>query len=340
LSRLALATLSLLLLPLTAPAADAPATTDKPELVSVQKIWDAAPHNAFTDLIRFHDKWFCTFRESQAHVGGNGKIRLITSDDGDRWTSAALLAEDGVDLRDPKLSVTPDGRLMLVMGGSYYQGKKLLNRRPRVSFSPDGSTWTAPQPVLADGDWLWRVTWDDAGHAYGTSYRNNHGADWALTLYRTTDGLHYDKVTDLTVPDQPNETTLRVLADGSMMALVRREAGDQHGWVGTSPKPPYTEWSWHEIPSRLGGPNFLQAPDGSLWAAGRQYDKHPKMHLARLTPTTYDPLLLFPSGGDCSYPGMALHDDLLWISYYSSHEGKTSIYLAKVKLPTGTGKSE
>lgn len=320
-----LAALSLLL-PTASQAAE-------PEIVSVQKIWDVAPHNAFTDLIRFKGKWFCTFRESQAHVGGNGKIRLITSTDGDHWTSAALLEEEGVDLRDPKLSITPDGRLMLTIGGSYYEGKKLLNRRPRVSFSPDGSTWSTPEPVLADGDWLWRVTWSPDGHAYGTSYRNDPGKPWTLTLFRSADGLKYEKLTELAVPGQPNETTLRFLSDGSMMALVRREGGNTRGWIGTSPKPPYTDWSWHEIPERLGGPNFIQLPDGALWAAGRQYDKPYKMHLARMTATTYEPALLFPSGGDCSYPGLVLHDGLLWISYYSSHEGKTSIYLAKVKLP-------
>ena len=61
--------------------------------VRVHKIWDAAPHNAFTDLVRFHDEWFCVFRESEAHVGGDGKIRVITSRDGERWASAALIAE-------------------------------------------------------------------------------------------------------------------------------------------------------------------------------------------------------------------------------------------------------
>jgi hypothetical protein len=39
-----------------------------------------------------------------------------------------------------------------------------------------------------------------------------------------------------------------------------------------------------------------------------------------------------PSGGDTSYPGMVVHDGKLWVSYYSSHEGKTSVYLAKVPL--------
>ena len=29
---------------------------------------------------------------------------------------------------------------------------------------------------------------------------------------------------------------------------------------------------------------------------------------------------------------MVWHDGVLWMSYYSSHEGKAKIYLAKVKL--------
>ena len=35
---------------------------------------------------------------------------------------------------------------------------------------------------------------------------------------------------------------------------------------------------------------------------------------------------------DTSYPGLVWHEGQLWVSYYSSHEGKTSIYLARVRL--------
>ncbi len=45
-----------------------------------------------------------------------------------------------------------------------------------------------------------------------------------------------------------------------------------------------------------------------------------------------NPLLILPSGGDCSYPGMVYHDGLLWISYYSSHEANTGIYLARIAI--------
>lgn len=309
-----------------------------PELVSVKKIWDQGQHNAFTDLIRFRDKWYCTFRESEGHVGGDGKLRVLESTDGDTWQSAALLAEEGIDLRDPKFSITPDNRLMIVAGGSVYKGtKNLQGRQPRVAFSADGRTWTAPQRVLSEGDWLWRVTWHD-GKAYGVSYdaspkksTSGDAVDWAIKLYASSDGIHYDLVTPLQVPDRPNETTLRFLDNGEMMALVRREDGSKLAWIGTS-QPPYKEWKWHESKHQVGGPNFIRLPNGELWAAGRSYPGGAKTVLAKLTRDSYEPVLTFPSGGDTSYPGLVWHNDLLWMSYYSSHEGKTSIYLAKIKL--------
>jgi len=62
-------------------------------------------------------------------------------------------------LPNPKFSITPDGRLMLVPGGSVYEGKSLKECQPRVSFSSDGRTWTAPRRVPGSGGWLGRVTW-------------------------------------------------------------------------------------------------------------------------------------------------------------------------------------
>ena len=111
----------------------------KPEIVSVTKIWDRGEHNAFTDLIHFRHRWWCTFREGKGHAGDIGKVRIIVSSDGVMWASAALVAQDGIDLRDPKLSIIPDGRLMLIMGGSVYDDKGTYQTRtPRVAFSKDG----------------------------------------------------------------------------------------------------------------------------------------------------------------------------------------------------------
>jgi len=140
-------------------------------------------------------------------------------------------------------------------------------------------------------------------------------------------------VTHLDVPGHPNETTLRFLSDGELIALVRREGGSTFGWIGRS-QAPYRDWSWKETTHRLGGPNFMRLPDGTLWGAGRSYPGGAKTVLAKMTRDGgYEPVLKLPSGGDTSYPGLAWHDGLLWMSYYSSHEGKTSIYLAKIKVP-------
>lgn len=333
----------------TQPPADA--KLPKLELVGeVTKIWDAGKHNAFTDLIRFQGQWFCTFREADAHIGGDGKLRVLASTDGAKWASVALLEEKGIDLRDPKLSVAPDGRLMMTAGGSVYEGKKLLGRQPRVAFSKDGKAWTATKKVLTEGEWLWRVTWHD-GSCYGMSYAAakratdaaKEGAtagkaepgpvEWKLRLWASKDGEAYNLLSTLDVPGQPNETTVRFTPKGEMVAVVRRESGDQKGWVGTSAAP-YKEWAWKELPVRAGGPNFLFAPDQPTVAAVRLYDGKVRTSLCLLDPKAgkLDELLALPSGGDTSYAGLVWHDGLLWVSYYSSHEGKSAIYLAKVKV--------
>ena len=69
-------------------AADRPGEA---ELVGVRMIWNQAGHNAFTGLVRFKDRWFCTFREGSGHVSHDGKLRVITSADGETWEPAALL---------------------------------------------------------------------------------------------------------------------------------------------------------------------------------------------------------------------------------------------------------
>jgi hypothetical protein len=55
------------------------------------------------------------------------------------------------------------------------------------------------------------------------------------------------------------------------------------------------------------------------------------MVLFAMTPTSLTPILELPSG-DCSYPGLYWHDNLLHVTYDSSHEGKAAIYYARVKV--------
>ena len=300
-----------------------------PKILSVEKIWDKGIHNAFTDLLRHKGKWWCTFREATDHGWSIGTVRVICSEDGEVWESTSVLTEDEVDLRDPKLAVMPDGRLMLVMGGILYRDTEYWTRSPRIAFSLDGYEWTAPVKVLAEDHWLWRVTWQGE-LAYSVSKLGEGHFPRRGFLYKSTDGLAWEWICEFFLPNETwtaSETTLRFMPDKTMVALVRPD------WIGTS-KPPYTEWAWTQIGERMGGPNFIRWSDGTLWASarGRHPEGEPATVLARMTETSYEPMLWLPSGGDCSYTGMVEYEGVLWMSYYSSHEGKTSIYLAKITV--------
>ena len=318
---------------------------DKPELVSVKRIWNQGRWNGTTDLIRFKDRWWCSFREANGHAGGEGRSRIIVSDDGDAWESAAVFHEKGLDLRDPHLSIMPDGRLMCIMAAtrwgydeknSWDGRSQALTRAPRVAFSKDGLKWTTPRQVLAEDHWLWRVTWHK-GVGYCMSKLGEGRDPRRLMLYTTTNGIDWKWVCEPRLPDNiwnGSETTLRFLPDETLVALTRPH------WIGTS-RPPYREWSWTRFSSYregsrdgdIGGPDFILLPDGSLWGSGRLYGRPKRTVLARMTTTSYTPVFDLPSGGDNSYPGLVWHDGLLWMSYYSGHEGHVSIYLAKVRMP-------
>jgi hypothetical protein len=211
-----------------------------------------------------------------------------------------------------------------------------------VSFSKDGRQWTEPLIVIEPGRWLWCVTWYE-GKAYGVSYTAGKG-DRYLELLVSDDGIHYTPhVPKLFEQGYPTEVTLRFDSEGTCYALVRRDRrGDDpsSALLGVS-RPDYKQWQWKDLGADFngfGGPNLIQIP-GSHWlAAGRMHDggTHTALCYLDVENGTMTRLLKLPSGGDTSYPGMVWHNNMLYVSYYSSHEGKTSIYLAKVKIrPTG-----
>lgn len=82
--------------------------------VPVVRIWDKAPHNAFPDLIRFKNHFYAAIREGNNHMPDkSGKVRLIRSKDGDTWEDIGLLEMEGYDVREARLSVTSEGKIMV-----------------------------------------------------------------------------------------------------------------------------------------------------------------------------------------------------------------------------------
>jgi len=139
----------------------------------------------------------------------------------------------------------------------------------------------------------------------------------------------------------PNESSI-IFGGDTAYCLLRRDGQPLHSdpksaLLGVS-EPPYTEWEWKDLGIRLGGPILLEAPNGRLVAAVRIHeseDWHPShTSVCWIDPDTgtFEESLRLPSGGDTSYAGLSMDNGLLWVSYYSTHEAKTSVYLAKVDL--------
>lgn len=299
------------------------------ELLEVRRIWDKAPHNAFTDLIRFKGRWYCVFREGEAHVSPDGALRVISSTDGESWVSAGLLSSPTADLRDAKITITPGDRLMLSGAAALHQPAEF--RHQSLVWFYDGKDWGEPIKAADPNMWLWRITWHK-GTAYGIGYDTAGGR--YIRLYVSQDGVKFDTlVENLFDRGYPNETSMIFLDDDTCLCLLRRDGDDSSAQLGIA-KPPYKDWAWKDLGVKIGGPHMLRLPDGRIVAAVRLYDGGARTSLSWLDPDAgkLTEFLKLPSGGDTSYPGLVFHDNLLWVSYYSSHEGKTSIYLAKVKL--------
>lgn len=302
----------------------------KADLLSCERIWDAAPHCAFTDLVRFKDAWICVFREGQGHVSPDGAVRVIQSQDGRVWKSVARLESQRGDLRDPKVVLTPERRLMLTAAIAFPQSHATKHQTVAF-FSEDGAHWTDPIDIGEANVWLWRVTWSES-QGLGIGYHT--ASESFVRLYGTKDGRHFNVVRPVLFDqEQPNESSIIFEPNGRALCLLRRDGKPGHGLIGTA-EPPYSDWVWKSLGMKIGGPHWMRLPNGRYVAAVRLYDGKVRTSLAAIDPGTagFHEVLELPSGGDTSYAGLQWHDGVLWVSYYSSHEKKTAIYLARVRI--------
>lgn len=305
------------------------------EVASYQLIWDRAPHNAFTDLIRFRGQWYCSFREGSTHGSMDGTARVLRSKEGNDWKSVAHLAVAGQDLRDPKLVVTPGGRLMC--GAGVRSANE--DRQPMVWFSEDGQTWSAGEAVGERDHWMWG--WERSGewvYSFGYQVKANpkYGSKSPpyARLYRSRDTVTWEKVTDVSFGREfINETALSFAPDGRAFALMRSDSGPAKARIGSA-RPPYTDWTWHPTEARIGGPALLVLPDGRLLGGGRnKVGNDRKTKLFWIDPATggLTDAVELPSTHETGYPGLALDGNSVWASYYSSQGGKPGIYVARLR---------
>ena len=333
----------MLLLTRVAIAADPPPAASEDRggmrVIGSRMIWDAAPHNAFTDVIHWRGHWYCSFREGESHSSYDGAARILRSADAIHWQSVAYLVEQEYDLRDPKLCVLPDGRLLVGVGVRKQdeQDPENWHTHSRVYITVDGEQWEDACRVGDPQVWMWRYV-THGEHVYSFGYRQRpkgRGGETYLRFYRSRDGVRWEGVAQTDGGGgYVNEAAFAFEPTGRCLVLLRREGGNSRLGVA---HPPYTDWLWTDLDQRFNGPALLRLPDGRLLAGGRSKAlgaPSAKTTVGWLTadPAALRPLLWLPSQHETGYPGLCFHDDRVWVSYYSSQSGKCAIYVAQLDI--------
>ncbi|MCC2615093.1 hypothetical protein LJ739_02405 [Aestuariibacter halophilus] len=307
------------------------------QITSVVPLWKDAKHNAFTDLCAYNNTLICAFRSAENHVSPDGIIRVLRLTMQGQHLGSMVVRLPGHDLRDPKLSVMPDGKLLMIAyARQFHPDGRVALSQPVSWFSTDGISWSAVKRLGAPFWWLWRVRWC-AGRAYGFAYnRSQNALDlWAGDPRRTFECVAQQALSlHKHGKGYPNESDIAFDESGTAYAVVRRDADTATAMLGMA-KFPYVQWRWQDLGEHIGAPVMDWLDNNQLLIVGRQWQQQgPVTRLWTLDTRSKSlrPSVTLPSAGDTSYAGMVRHEKGYWISYYSSHEQDHScIYLADIR---------
>lgn len=261
----------------------------------------------------------------------DGMIRILRSDNGRDWSLWKTLQWQGGDLRDPKLAIGKNLLLMSV-GIRWAVPSQAEKQLTTVSWLIDGDHSLTGPFGFSDQvkDWRWAPSWNGvAFYSVGYGIVNQSGS-----LSFSENGKEWDVINNQFFPPSDyfsNEASLVFTNNRQALCLLRRDGFQSDAAFGVS-QPPYNQWSWSDTGVRIGGPKLFQLTSGELIAVGRRFtedDAVTSIFAVEMEGSMFWQMDL-TSSGDTSYPGVVEKEGRLWISYYSSHEDITGIYLAEV----------
>lgn len=217
--------------------------------------------------------------------------------------------------------------------------------------SRDGVNWSGAHACAAAANgWLWSTAWHQ-GMGYSVSY---WGKDMSGVVYRTRDGRQWRKLAEGIFPDNHAGEVALAFDDNHDAVALLRGNNKTKLFVGRAEAPHYQQWTWSQpqvdwhgdgalrpvadvFGVGMGGPKLLRLRDGRFVAAGRVLG--PDCDDGRATLFMLDPdrcvLTRFAACDGTSYPGLAEHDDELWVTYIGSacHDDQWEVRLARIKMP-------
>lgn len=317
------------------------------EVTNVRRVFHNGEHNAFTDLIRFNDRLFLTFRSCpDGHmVHPTSSIIVLSSEDGQDWQQVHRFRVSKRDTRDPHFLIFKDR--LFVYTGTWYSGEATLpisdyDMNMHLGYavhSDDGEAWT--DPILLEGTfghYIWRAaSYDDKAYLCGRRKRDfadvPRGQREMIesAMLESDDGLIW-RYRTLFQETHGDETAFQFDPEGSILAIARRGSGPAQLLRS---QPPYAEWQRKDLDRYIGGPLLANWGERTLVGGRKSGDGGSKTALYWLEQDELVEFAELPSGGDTSYPGFLEQSPTeAIVSWYSSHEKNddgqpiTAIYMA------------
>lgn len=299
----------------------------------VKCVWWDGCHNAFTDIARFNDNFFITFRHATKHAPeGRGEIYVISSRDTRKWDLIAKFP--GLpDSRDPKFFVFNNklGVLFFAVSDNPEMFRHWVC--VYISYSEDGRIFSPPLRIENYNLRFWRIR-NFRNLVYATACRSMP-EERGTFLFKSEDGIKFEFVSTIVKDDHANEADL-LFQDDICYAFVRRE--DSKTPVIAVSRYPFEKWERYTMNLVVKGPHIFRY-NGKIYCAGRvflrkdgriySYLKNETEFIPRTAIMELDtkdmilrPVSVLPSGGDTSYCGSITHNGRIYISYYSQHEIK------------------
>ena len=327
------------------------------QVTNVRRIFHNGEHNAFTDMVRFRDRFYLSFRSCpDGHYAyPTSSIIILESGDARTWEQVHCFNVPKRDVRDGHFLIFKDK--LFIYSGTWYCGdssprsdqdrghaREMNQQLGYAAVSTDGRTWS--EPVMLEGTYghfIWQAAvYNGTAYLCGRRKRefievpNDDRSVHESAMLESDDGLIW-RQRGLFQTTHGNETAFLFEPEGSVLALCRSTLSNSQLCRS---KPPYAEWTRTDLHRFIGGPMLVKWGAHFLVGGRKQVDdQEPKTVLSWLIDEQLHDVAELPSGGDNSYTGfVALSPTRALISWYSSHEqddsGKamTAIYLAELEI--------
>ena len=230
-------------------------------------------------VIDHEGRTYLAWRTGPSHFASElVQMHVVSSEDGQTWQHEVTFDLD-TDLREPQF-VSWQGTLRFYFAVLGTSSLDFAPQGMKTSVQVAPGEWSPPEDIFESDFIPWRTKVLDGrlymiGYTGGGNIYDDNGEPVAVHWITSNDTLNWEPVVpgmEVVLEGGGSEADFVFLDDGSLVAVVRNEAGDDMGFgskICTAPADDLGTWTCAADPRKYDSPLlFRQGPD--VWLVGRR----------------------------------------------------------------------